>query len=137
MEPFYNLALPGDAKFDVDSLVMQLSSDPMIFRDPYMSDPTFVFCENQAMIDYLQSKLKANPDYAYGYIEAAVTLRPGYISVYNAGSKATKDKLAQFILPFVKEFHCRIGSEYNVDITDRYQGQFEKLFYDDSLQALP
>jgi hypothetical protein len=129
MEPFYNLALPGDATFDVESLVKQLSSDPMVFRDPHMAQPTFVFCENQTMLDYLQSKLKANPDYAYGYIEAAITLRPDYISVYNAGSKATKEKLAQFVLPLIKDLHCRIGNEYSVDITDRYRGQFEKLFY--------
>ena len=129
MEQLYNFVLPAGSTFDVDGLSKQLSCDPTVIQHPHMSNPTFIFCANSESVDRLWAKLTADTKYpvdTYG----VVTLRPRYITVNNTGSEDDMHKIAQFVLPLVKDLNCKIVNEFAIDITVRYQGQFERLFYD-------
>jgi hypothetical protein len=129
MECFYSIALPDGGAFDLATLAKQISSDPAVLRHPSSTDPVFIICTSPESVDRLRAKLTANPKYpcdTYGVI----TLKSNLIWISQNCSKEVTTKIAQFVLPLLQEKHCRIGNEYGVEITDRYQGQFEKLFFD-------
>jgi hypothetical protein len=130
MEIFYSICLPDGGRFDVESLAKHLESDPAVVRDPDMEEVVFILCVNPESADRLKVKLAVNPQYAcdtYGVI----TLKPDLIWVSQNCCREIKDKVAAFVLPLLKEKHCTIGTEYGEEITDRYRGNFESLFYDE------
>jgi hypothetical protein len=129
MECFYSLSLPGDATFDVDALSKQLSSDPAVLRDPYSSEVVFILCTSPESASRLKAELTANPERACD-TRGVITLKPDSIWVSQNCNRVIMDKIAQFVLPLLKEKNCGIGNEYGHEITDRYRGQFEKLFHE-------
>jgi len=128
MECFYSISLPDHGVFDVDALAKQLSADPAVVRYPGSKEIVFIVCTSPEAAARLQVKLHENPTSpcdTYGVI----TLKSNAIWISQDCSPMEMKRVVEFVMPLLKEKNCRIGNENGDDITERYQGNFESLFY--------
>jgi hypothetical protein len=127
MEACYHLIPSGGGNFDMQKIEQQLLADPAIFRHPTSTQLTYIVCADASIVPYVHRRLLTDPTEPYD-TQGVIILRPEYITVYQSVPQEILDRIAKFVIPLIRDLNCNIVNEFGDDITDRYRGQFDKLF---------